>query len=135
MPITGGDRSVVTGDGSPFRPHRRSCNTRAHLWGVVIVIRFADVTIDTDRREVRRGGTPIEVQPQVFDVLVHLAEHRNRVVTKEELLDEVWQHRFVTESAITSRIKSARQAIGDNGREQRMIKTMHGRGYRFRRSS
>lgn len=102
---------------------------------MVIVIRFADVTIDTDRREVRRGGTPIEVQPQVFDVLVHLAEHRNRVVTKEELLDEVWKHRLVTESAITSRIKSARQAIGDNGREQRMIKTMHGRGYRFRRSS
>ncbi len=95
------------------------------------MIRFADVTIDTDTREVHRDGALVEVQPQVFDVLLHLIEHRARVVPKEELLDAVWEHRFVTESALTSRIKSARQVIGDNGRDQRMIRTMHGRGYRF----
>ena len=95
------------------------------------VIRFADVTVDVGAREVRRDGVLIDVQPQVFDVLLWLIEHRSRVVSKDELLDEVWEHRFVTESALTSRIKSARRAIGDNGRDQRMIRTVHGRGYRF----
>lgn len=95
------------------------------------MIRFADVTIDPAARELRRAGTLIDVQPQVFDVLLQLIEHRARVVTKEELLDQVWKHRFVTESALTSRIKSARQAIGDSGRDQFLIRTMHGRDHRF----
>jgi predicted ATPase/DNA-binding winged helix-turn-helix (wHTH) protein/Flp pilus assembly protein TadD len=96
-----------------------------------VVIRFADVTIDAEGHEVRRAGDTVDVQPQVLDVLLHLIRHRERVVSKEELLDAVWQHRFVTESALTSRIKSARQVIGDNGRDQQMIRTVHGRGYRF----
>jgi predicted ATPase/DNA-binding winged helix-turn-helix (wHTH) protein len=97
----------------------------------VAVIRFDDVTIDVDARQIHRAGSEVAVQPQVLDVLIHLIEHRDRLVTKNELLDEVWQHRFVTESALTSRIKSARQAIGDDGREQRLIRTLHGHGYRF----
>lgn len=95
------------------------------------MIRFDDVTIDVDAQQLHRAGSEVAVQPQVLDVLIHLITHRDRVVSKNELLDEIWQHRFVTESAITSRIKSARQAIGDNGREQRLIRTIHGRGYRF----
>ncbi len=71
------------------------------------------------------------VEPQVFDVLAHLVRHRDRVVPKAELLDEIWGDRFVSESALTSRIKSARRAIGDTGRDQRVIKTIHSRGYRF----
>ena len=71
------------------------------------------------------------MEPQVFDVLAHLVRHRDRVVAKTELLDEIWGDRFVSESALTSRIKSARRAIGDTGRDQRVIKTIHGRGYRF----
>ena len=71
------------------------------------------------------------VEPQVFDVLVHLLRHRDRVVSKVELLDEVWGDRFVGESALTSRIKAARRAIGDDGATQRIIRTFHGRGYRF----
>ena len=106
-------------------PPVRPCDTPT------VVIRFADVTIDADGHEVLRAGSPVGVEPQVFDVLLHLIRHRERVVSKEELLDAVWRHRFVTESALTSRIKSARQAIGDSGREQRMIRTVHGRGYRF----
>lgn len=98
---------------------------------VDVRIRFADVSIDVDAHELRRAGDLVDVQPQVFAVLIHLIEQRDRVVPKEELLDRVWQHRFVTESALTSRIKSARQAIGDNGRDQRMIRTVHGTGYRF----
>ena len=73
----------------------------------------------------------VAVEPQVFDVLVHLLRHRDRVVSKEELLDEVWGDRFVSESALTSRIKAARRAIGDDGASQRIIRTLHGRGYRF----
>jgi predicted ATPase len=96
-----------------------------------VAIRFADVSIDVDAHEVRRSGDLVDVQPQVFAVLVHLIQQRDRVVPKEELLDSIWQHRFVTESALTSRIKSARQAIGDDGRDQRMIRTVHGTGYRF----
>jgi pimeloyl-ACP methyl ester carboxylesterase/DNA-binding winged helix-turn-helix (wHTH) protein len=90
-----------------------------------------DCELDTDVFELRRAGEPVKVEPQVFDVLVHLVRHRDRVVPKEELLDEVWGDRFVSESALTSRIKAARQALGDDGQAQRCIRTVHGRGYRF----
>lgn len=76
-------------------------------------------------------GELVHVEPQVFDVLTHLVEHRHRVVAKTELLDAVWNHQFVTESALTTRIKQLRQAVGDNGRDQRIVQTVHGRGYRF----
>ncbi|MFP3899746.1 MAG: AAA family ATPase [Acidimicrobiia bacterium] len=92
---------------------------------------FEDVEIDLDRYEVRRSGDVVPVEPQVFDVLVHLASNAGRVVTKEELLDAVWGDRFVSESALTSRIKAARRAVGDDGRRQRVIATVHGRGYRI----
>jgi pimeloyl-ACP methyl ester carboxylesterase len=93
--------------------------------------RFGDVELDTDTYELRSAEEPIDVEPQVFDVLVHLLSHRARVVPKEELLDIVWGNRFVSESALTTRIKQARQAVGDSGQAQRVIKTVHGRGYRF----
>ncbi len=73
----------------------------------------------------------IAVEPQVFDLLAYLIAHRDRVVDKRELLDEVWGTRFVTESALTSRVKAARRAVGDSGQEQWAIRTTHGRGYRF----
>ena len=92
---------------------------------------FGDVEVDLDAHEIRRAGEVVAVEPQVFDVLAHLIEHRNRLVAKTELLDEVWGNRFVSESALTSRIKAARRAVGDNGRDQRVIRTVHGRGYRF----
>ncbi|HEX4982210.1 MAG TPA: alpha/beta fold hydrolase [Ilumatobacteraceae bacterium] len=92
---------------------------------------FENCELDPGRYEVRRDGEAVAVEPQVFDVLVHLVRHRDRVVSKEELLDEVWGDRFVSESALTSRIKAARRAIGDDGTAQRMIRTVHGRGYRF----
>lgn len=92
---------------------------------------FDDYELDIRRFELRRGDDPIPVEPQVFDVLAYLVAHRDRVVAKRELLDEVWGSRFVSESALTSRIKAARRAIGDDGRTQRYIQTLHGRGYRF----
>jgi DNA-binding winged helix-turn-helix (wHTH) protein/tetratricopeptide (TPR) repeat protein len=94
-------------------------------------VRFADCELSLDRFELRRDGAVVDIEPQVFDVLAHLVRNRDRVVPKNELLDEIWGDRFVSESALTSRIKFARRAIGDTGRDQRLIKTVHGRGYRF----
>ncbi|MEV6489021.1 alpha/beta fold hydrolase [Actinoplanes sp. NPDC051633] len=93
--------------------------------------RFGRLELDTGAFELRSAGRKVEVEPQVFDVLAYLLAHRGRVVSKEELLTAVWRGRFVSESALTTRIKQARQAVGDNGRAQRLIKTVHGRGYRF----
>jgi DNA-binding winged helix-turn-helix (wHTH) protein len=92
---------------------------------------FGAFEIDLDRFEVRREGVRRHLEPQVFEVLAHLARHRDRLVLKEELLDQVWRNRFVSESALTSRIRAARAVLDDNGRDQQVIRTVHGRGYRF----
>jgi DNA-binding winged helix-turn-helix (wHTH) protein/tetratricopeptide (TPR) repeat protein len=94
-------------------------------------VAFGECELSTDRMELRRAGVLVAVEPQVFEVLAHLVAHRDRMVPKTELLDEIWGDRFVSESALTSRIKTARRLIGDTGRDQRMIRTIHGRGYRF----
>jgi predicted ATPase/DNA-binding winged helix-turn-helix (wHTH) protein len=99
--------------------------------GVHEPIRFDDVVVDPAAMTVSVGGVHAHVEPQVFDVLVYLARHRDRVVTKNELLDNIWGDRFVSESALTSRIKDARRIVGDDGRSQRVIRTVHGRGYQF----
>jgi predicted ATPase/DNA-binding winged helix-turn-helix (wHTH) protein len=96
-----------------------------------VIFGFDEFEIDTGGFELRFRGEPRHLEPQVFDVLRYLVEHRDRVVSKEELLDRVWGDRFVSESALTSRVKAARQAVGDTGRSQRVISTVHGRGYRF----
>ena len=95
------------------------------------VWRFDDFTLDTARYELRSGAGVIRVEPQVFDVMVQLVSHHDRFVTKEELFDTVWGGRFVGEAALTSRIKAARRALGDDGESQRYIRTVRGRGYQF----
>ena len=95
------------------------------------VIRFADCELNLDRIVLRRGGEDVRIEPQVFDLLAYLVEHRGTLVRKEELLDAIWGDRFVSESALTTRIKAARQAVGDNGTEQLIIRTVHGKGYEF----
>ena len=95
------------------------------------VIRFVDCELDLDRIVLRRGGEYVRIEPQVFDVLAYLVEHRGAVVRKEELLDAVWGDRFVSESALTTRIRAARKAIGDDGTQQSIIRTVHGKGYEF----
>ncbi len=96
-----------------------------------MIIEFNDCELDLDRVVLRRGGSDVPIEPQVFDVLQYLAEHRGEVVRKEELLDEIWGDRFVSESALTSRVKSARRAVGDDGTRQAVIRTVHGKGYEF----
>jgi len=92
---------------------------------------FADCTVDLDGLQLRRGGVRVHLEPQVFDVLVYLLIHRDRVVPKAELLHKVWGDQFVSESALTSRIMAARRAVHDDGRGQRIIRTSFGRGYQF----
>jgi pimeloyl-ACP methyl ester carboxylesterase/DNA-binding winged helix-turn-helix (wHTH) protein len=95
------------------------------------VYRFADCELDLLQFELRRAGEVVHVEPQVLDVLGYLISNRDRLVAKTELLDAVWGDRFVSESALTSRLKEARRAVGDDGQRQAVIATVHGRGYRF----
>ena len=92
---------------------------------------LGDRVLDTDRFLLEHRGDSVHVQPQVFDVLSHLVRNRERVVPKDELLDTVWGNRFVSESTLTSRIKGARRVMGDDGTAQSVIRTVHGRGYRW----
>ena len=92
---------------------------------------LADHTLDTDRRELRRGSEPIAVEPQVFDLLIYLVQNRDRVVSKDDLIASVWAGRIVSESTLTSRINAARKAVGDSGEDQKLIRTISRRGFRF----
>jgi len=96
-----------------------------------VQFRFNNHTLDTELRELRRGREQVAVEPQVFDVLVHLIEHRDRVVTKDDLIASVWGGRIVSDSTLTSRINAARKAIGDSGDEQKLIRTVARKGLRF----
>jgi TolB-like protein len=92
---------------------------------------FGDYLLDLDRRELSWGTEAIAVGPQVFDLLVYLVRNRERVVSKDDLLDAVWDGRIVSESTLTSHINAVRKAVGDNGEEQRLIRTIARKGFRF----
>lgn len=92
---------------------------------------FEGYELDLQRYELRYDGKPVKLEPQVFNLLAYLIQHRGRVVSKEELFEQVWPGRVVSEAALTSRLMAARKAVGDTGRRQRIIQTLHGRGYRF----
>jgi DNA-binding winged helix-turn-helix (wHTH) protein len=96
-----------------------------------MIYAFEEYELDVPRYELRYAGKLVKLEPQVFNVLAYLIDHRDRVVTKDELLEQLWPGRFVSETTLTSRLKSVRRAIGDRGRAQRLIQTVHGRGYRF----
>lgn len=87
--------------------------------------------MDTSRFELHRGGECVSVEPQVFDLLLQLIENRDRIVTRDEIIEKIWKGRIVSDAAVSSRIKAARQAVGDNGKAQSLIKTIHRRGVRF----
>jgi TolB-like protein/Flp pilus assembly protein TadD len=101
------------------------------LPGAAVQFVFSDHVLDVDRRELRRGSETIAVGPQVFDLLVYLIQNRDRVVSKDDLIDSVWGGRIVSESTLTSRINAARTAVGDSGEDQRLIKTLPRKGFRF----
>ncbi len=96
-----------------------------------MIYRFAGFELDRGRMELRRDGAAVSVEPQVFALLLLLVENRDRLVSRDELIEKVWDGRVVSDSAVDSRVKSARRAVGDDGRAQRCIRTLHGRGFRF----
>ena len=96
-----------------------------------MTLAFGPYRVDLQRQELRQGDTVVHVEPQVFDLLVHLMRHRDRVVGKDELFDTIWQGRIVSEAALSSRINAARKAVGDDGERQEVIRTVHKRGFRF----
>lgn len=92
---------------------------------------FGSYQLNTDNHELRCEGAPVAVEPQVFELLRVLIENRQRTLLKDELMEMVWPGRVVSDAALSSRIKSARQAVGDDGKLQKLIKTVHGVGFRF----
>ncbi len=95
------------------------------------MFRFGDYSLDADRRELRHGADLLAVEPQVFDLLLFLVRNRDRVVSKDDLLEAVWGGRIVSESTLTTRINAARRAIGDSGEKQELIRTIARKGFRF----
>ncbi|MEH6469712.1 MAG: winged helix-turn-helix domain-containing protein [Halopseudomonas sp.] len=96
-----------------------------------MLFKFDQWQLDSERYELRQHGQPCKVEPQVFDLLEFLLRHHDRVVSKEELLEQLWGGRVVSDATLSTCIKAARQAIGDDGHSQRLIRTSHGRGFRF----
>ena len=93
--------------------------------------RFSDVQIDVAQHELQRAGKIVHVEPQVFELLLHLVRNRDRVVSKDELIEAIWQGRIISETALSSCISAARRAVGDTGDDQFIIRTLHKRGFRF----
>jgi pimeloyl-ACP methyl ester carboxylesterase/DNA-binding winged helix-turn-helix (wHTH) protein len=96
-----------------------------------MIYEFGEFALDTRRYELRRAGEAQHLEPQVYAVLCHLVEHRDRLVTSRELIEHVWGHRFITPGTLNSRIKALRQALDDDGAAQRVIQTVRGRGFRI----
>src|SRR6185436_3342683 len=94
-------------------------------------LHFGEYEIDLAAFELRRGGQPCAVEPQVLELLAYLVRNAGRLATKADLIEHVWDGRIVSDSTLASRVKSARRAIGDDGEQQRLIKTVHSRGVRF----
>ncbi len=92
---------------------------------------FGDFKLDPDRFDLSHSGVPVALEPQVLSLLIHLVRYRDRMVTKDEIVAAIWQGRAVSDASISSRIRSARQAVGDSGEKQTVIRTVHGRGFRF----
>lgn len=96
-----------------------------------MLLAFRNCQLDIRKGELRRNGEPISIEPQVFNLLVYLAQNRDRIISRQELLDNLWTGKIVTGSTVSSRIKAARKAVGDSGEEQHCIATYNRRGYRF----
>ena len=96
-----------------------------------MIYQWSNYLLDTSKYCLIRDGEQLELEPSVYDLLLYLIERRNQVVTRDELLSDLWQGRIVSDNTINARLKAARKAVGDSGRKQATIKTIHGRGYQF----
>lgn len=96
-----------------------------------MLFKFDNFAIDTERRELRGPVGPVHVEPQVFDLLLHFVQNRDRVISKDELVERIWKGRAISDAALNSRINAARRAIGDSGEKQSLIRTISRRGFLF----
>jgi adenylate cyclase len=99
--------------------------------GDIVIYRFSGCELDTPLFELRRGGEVVGLEPQEFAVLLYLIEHRDRVVTRDEIFEALWPGKVVSDGTLSARIRTVRKAVGDSGRAQTIVATVHGRGYRF----
>ena len=104
-----------------------------HFAGIVykVIYQFNQFTVDSGRYLLLQMGKSVSIDPLVFNLLVYLIENRDRVVTRIELLDNLWKGKVVTDAALAARLRDARKVIQDSGSRQEVIKTFHGRGYQF----
>jgi TolB-like protein len=101
----------------------------AGIFGVQFI--FSNHVLDTSRQELSCGGEGVPIEPQVFNLLQYLVENRDRVVSKDDLFDKIWEGRIVSESTLTSRINAVRKAVGDSGKDQHLVRTIARKGFRF----
>jgi DNA-binding winged helix-turn-helix (wHTH) protein len=116
--------------------HKQVCATRGEPWteyagSPVMRYVFDDYTLDTQRYELRRAEQRVALEPKACDLLRYLVEHRDRVVGRDELIEQVWPDRFISDHSLTARLRAVREALGEDARKPRCIETVHGRGYRF----
>jgi DNA-binding winged helix-turn-helix (wHTH) protein len=119
-----------------WRGARRRQGCTAACWhatpkGRLMRYVFGDYILDPQRQELWRAGTRLVLRPKVFQLLLYLLEQRDRLVSKHELIEQLWPHQFISEATLLSCIKAVRQAVGDAGRTQLVIETRHRQGYRF----
>jgi DNA-binding winged helix-turn-helix (wHTH) protein len=140
MKVPGHDRArLIFGLHSPYRrlilcvPNGAKASVRWEVGKGTGSLRylFEEYALDTDRRELHRGASLVPITPQVFDLLDYLIRNRERVVSKDGLINAIWNGRIVSDAALTTRLNAARTAIGDSGEQQRLIKTLPRKGFRF----
>ncbi len=107
------------------------CRNSGFRYKTAMIYAFDDFELDTARMELRRAGGVVAVEPQVFALILLLLENRDRLVPKDEVIEKIWDGRIISDAALSSRVKSARQALGDDGKSQKFIRTLHGQGFRF----
>src|SRR3984957_1732914 len=110
---------------------RISAGSAIRRGAVKLLFSFDNFVLDCTRRELRQEGNLVSVAPKVFDLLAHLVQNRERVVSRDDLIEAVWEGRIISESALATCINAARSAIADSGEEQRLIKTLPRKGIRF----
>jgi len=96
----------------------------------MMIYTFGESVLDTQLHVLSRAKQPVKLRPKAFEVLVYLLEHRDRIVTKHELCEQVWSNQFISDATLGSTVRAVRQAIGDTGEAQQLIQTVHGYGYR-----
>lgn len=131
------DRQLTLSQPAAYSRDFRRGQSATRLWepssnGIRILrYLFAEYVFDTDRRGLHRGADVVSVAPQVFDLIDYLIRNRERVVSTDDLIKAIWNGRSVSDAALTTRLNAARIAIGDSGDEQRFIKTLQRKGFRF----